>query len=289
MDGEIDVDRADYLLRDGQALGLDFAQYDLDRLVANLVLVRTSNRGYTTAVKEPGLAALESYCITRSRSHQVFVRHHKVSQVGTALRYSCAQFMDTAAATPLLNFLAKLKQMTSDQDRIDALAQYAILDDSWAFQALRKLQRDAKDPLLSACLGVALDRARSLRSIWKRKGDLNPEQNGLLDKYFKEFTSPETGTLRLQEARKRLRERGVLLALFQFKPYVVDRATKQSVMLIQSRGSNLVPASDLSPLIRHLQNLWDEDIHLYAFAEISNTISVDEVLQLMSADPAPVT
>jgi HD superfamily phosphohydrolase len=289
VDGEIDVDRADYLLRDGQALGLDFAQYDLDRLVANLVLVRTPNRGYTTAVKEPGLAALESYCITRSRSNQVFVRHHKVSQVGTALRYSCAQLMNSDAAMPLLNFLAKLKQMTSDQDRMDALAQYAILDDSWAFQALRNLKKDATDPLLDACLGVALDRARSLRSIWKRKGDLNPEQGGLLSTYFKEFTSPETGTLRLQEARKRLRKHGVLLALFQFKPYVVDRATKQSVMLIQSRGSNLVPASELSPLIRHLQDLWDEDIHLYAFAELSNSISVDEVLQMMSADTAPVT
>ena len=197
--------------------------------------------------------------------------------------------MNSDAAMPLLNFLAKLKQMTSDQDRMDALAQYAILDDSWAFQALRNLKKDATDPLLDACLGVALDRARSLRSIWKRKGDLNPEQGGLLSTYFKEFTSPETGTLRLQEARKRLRKHGVLLALFQFKPYVVDRATKQSVMLIQSRGSNLVPASELSPLIRHLQDLWDEDIHLYAFAELSNSISVDEVLQMMSADTAPVT
>jgi len=66
VDGEIDVDRADYLLRDGQALGLDFAQYDLDRLVSNLVLVKTQQLGYTTAIKEPGLAALESYCVTRS-------------------------------------------------------------------------------------------------------------------------------------------------------------------------------------------------------------------------------
>jgi len=49
VDGEIDVDRADYLLRDGQALGLDFAQYDLDRLVSSLVLIRTPERGYTTA------------------------------------------------------------------------------------------------------------------------------------------------------------------------------------------------------------------------------------------------
>ena len=100
VDGEIDVDRADYLLRDGQALGLDFAQYDLDRLVSNLVLIRTPELGYCTAIKEPGLAALESYCLTRSRSHQVFVRHHKVSQVGTALRYASTQLMDTYLLRP---------------------------------------------------------------------------------------------------------------------------------------------------------------------------------------------
>ena len=129
VDGEIDVDRADYLLRDGQALGLDFAQYDLERLVSNLVLIRTPELGYSTAIIEPGLAALESYCLTRSRSHQVFVRHHKVSQVGTALRYASSQLMDAPAAAPLLDFLANLKTVDSDEERSAALEQYAVLDD----------------------------------------------------------------------------------------------------------------------------------------------------------------
>ena len=63
VDGEIDVDRADYLLRDGQALGLDFAQYDLDRLAANLVLVRTPERGYTTAVNDRVLLPLRAIAL----------------------------------------------------------------------------------------------------------------------------------------------------------------------------------------------------------------------------------
>lgn len=133
--------------------------------MANLVLIKTPELGYTTAINEPGLAVLESYCLTRSRSHQVFVRHHKVSQVGTALRYACAQLMDTATATPLLEFLAKLKNLISDEDRAASLAQYAALDDGWCFQALRSLQKSTTEPLLSACLAVVLDRAPKLRSI----------------------------------------------------------------------------------------------------------------------------
>jgi HD superfamily phosphohydrolase len=289
VDGEIDVDRADYLLRDGQALGLDFAQYDLDRLVANLVLVKTSERGYTTAVKENGLAALESYCLTRSRSHQVFVRHHKVTQVGTALRYALTQLMDTAAAAPLLDFLGKLKgsEMASAEERKAVLEQYAVLDDSWAFQALRGLQSSTGESLLHDCLGVALDRARNLRSIWKRKGDLTEHQMRTLEERVKELTSVDGGTLRLQEVRRRLLERGVLFALFQFKPYVKDRITHESVMLILSRDGKLRPASQMSPLIRHLQEFWEEDIPLYAFANRTNPITIDELLELMTPGTEP--
>lgn len=289
VDGEIDVDRADYLLRDGQALGLDFAQYDLDRLAANLVLVRTPERGYTTAVNEPGLAALESYCLTRSRSHQVFVRHHKVCQVGTALRYSCSQFMNTHEADPLKEFLAGLKELTTDEERRASLSQYASLDDGWCFQGLRSLQKTPQADLLSACLDVVLDRAPRLRSIWKRKGDLSETQFESLRERIKEITSAEAGTLRLQEVRRRLLGRGVLFTLFQFTPYAEDRSTKESVMLIRWRNGNLVPASRMSPLIRGLKDLWAEDIHLYAFAEVSNSITIDEVLELMRIGTAPTT
>lgn len=286
VDGEIDVDRADYLLRDGQALGLDFAQYDLERLVSNLVLVKTPELGYTTAINEPGLAALESYCLTRSRSHQVFVRHHKVAQVGAALRYASTQLMDLPGADPLLSFLSDLKGLKTQQDRVDALRQYSILDDGWWFQCLRTLQRTATAPLLSACLAVILDRAPKLRSLWKRKGDLSAAQFAALRDHIQDLTSLEDGTLKLQAARRRLSNKGVLFTLFTFKPYAVNRTTKKSAMLIRARNGTLTPASEMSPLIRHLSDLWAEDIHFYAFAGQENAVTTDEVLTLLgSSEP----
>jgi uncharacterized protein len=286
VDGEIDVDRADYLLRDGQALGLDFAQYDLDRLVANLVLIKTAELGYITAVSEPGLAALESYCVTRSRSHQVFVRHHKVSQVATALRYASMRLMDTSAAGPLLDFLSKLKNVQSDEERRNALHAYAVLDDGWWFQQLRGLQASTSEPLLSACLDVTLDRAPRLRSIWKRKGDLSPEQVSSLQERIRDWTSPATGKVRLQETRRLLLQKGVIFNFFQFRPYVQIRDTKDqdSVMVIRSKNGQLRPASRMSPLIRHLWDLWKEDVPLYAFADRNNAVTTDEVLELMTPD-----
>jgi len=287
VDGEIDVDRADYLLRDGQALGLDFAQYDLDRLVSNLVLIRTNDQGYTTAVNEPGLAALESYCLTRSRSHQVFVRHHKVCQIGTALRYACSQFMYSTQARPLLDFLDGLKALRSNEERSRSLSEYAVLDDTWCFQGLRSLQKKKTTKgLLSACLDAVLDRGPKLRSLWKRKGDLSPEQFQTLRARIKEMTSADTGTVMLQEVRRRLMEKGVLFTLFRFRPYSEDRNSGESVMLIRSRNGALVPASKMSPLIRGLKELWDQDIHLYAFAEVGNQITTDDVLRIMDVADA---
>lgn len=289
VDGEIDVDRGDYLLRDGQALGLDFAQYDLDRLVANLVLVNSPDRGYITAIKENGLAALESYCLTRSRSHQVFVRHHKVAQVGSALRYGLMKLMDSSEAASLLGVLERLKrsEMAGSDEKGEVLLEYAALDDSWAFQALRVLQRSTNDPLLLDCLGVALDRDPKLRSVWKRKGDLTDEQRLRLSDCASQLTSVNGGTLRMQEVRRRLLDNGVLFTFFQFKPYLIDRSTNQSVMQVLSRDGQLRPASQMSPLIRHLKDLWKEDIPLYAFVKQTDSISIDELLELMTPDTSP--
>ena len=57
-------------------------------------------------------------------------------------------------------------------------------------------------------------------------------------------------------------------------------------MLIRARNGTLTPASEMSPLIRHLSDLWAEDIHFYAFAGQENAVTTDEVLTLLgSSEP----
>jgi hypothetical protein len=78
----------------------------------------------------------------------------------------------------------------------------------------------------------------------------------------------------------------VLFTSFRFTPYALDRASGESAMRIRSKSGDLVPASRMSPLIRHLQSLWQEDIHFYAFAQLTNPISIDGVLDLLDSDGA---
>jgi len=83
-----------------------------------------------------------------------------------------------------------------------------------------------------------------------------------------------------------LLQKGVIFNFFQFRPYVQIRDTKDqdSVMVILSKNGQLRPVSQMSPLIRHLWDLWKEDVPLYAFADRNNAVTTDEVLELMIPD-----
>jgi HD superfamily phosphohydrolase len=86
ISGQIDVDRADYILRDGRNYGFDFASFNLERLLGQLVVFKESDGSLVLATKPQGVGFLESFILARYRSYQYGVLHHKASQVGTALQ-----------------------------------------------------------------------------------------------------------------------------------------------------------------------------------------------------------
>lgn len=276
VDGEIDADRADYLLRDGQALGLDFAHYDVDRLVSNLVLVYDPNLGFVTAVKETGLAALESFCLSRSRSNQVFVRHHKVAQAAVALRHASVNAFGDSAATRFVSVIEELGA-PSLSGKADLLHRLAVFDDAWWTQVLREMEKRETDKLTRACLELTLDRRRTLRSVWKRRGDLSDKQFKAINSKVEELIAPKSGPIDLANKRRQLLQQGILIMPFKFKPYSRREPDKKSVMMIKSKGRS-EPASVVSSLINHLQDAWEKDLHLYAFVAHDSNLSIDSVL-----------
>ncbi|HEX3570029.1 MAG TPA: hypothetical protein VHU44_04335 [Acidobacteriaceae bacterium] len=275
VDGEIDVDRADYLLRDGQALGLDFASYDIDRLVNNLVLASHSELGYITAVRESGLPALESFCLSRSRSTEVFVHHHKVAQTNVALRYASVYVYDrTEEGKVLLKFLEGFSRVTPSDDReeIERLLQrFSEFDDGWWIQALRALRRDPpKDPLLKPCLEFILDRSRTLSSVWKRRGDLTSESLAMINESVGAFSTTQKG-IDLASVRETLRKKEILILPFKFRPFVRRPdpvsglpSSGKSLMMVKTNSRGLEPACQVSSRISSLQQAWDSELHLYA-------------------------
>lgn len=276
VDGEIDADRADYLLRDGQALGLDFAHYDVDRLVSNLVLIYDPDLGFVTAVKETGLAALESYCLSRSRSNQVFVRHHKVAQAAAALRHASVRALGHSAASPLVKVIEELGA-SSLAGKKDLLEKLALFDDTWWVHALRQVKHDETNELTVACLELTLDRKRTLQSVWKRKGDLTDKQFKAINSKVDDLIAPGDGLIRLANKRRQLLEKGILIMPFKFKPYARREPDKKSVMMIQSK-ERTEPASTASALISDLQHAWERDIHLFAFTSQQSSLSLENVV-----------
>jgi HD superfamily phosphohydrolase len=268
VDGEVDVDRADYLLRDGRALGLDFANYDLERLISSLVLVKDKDLGYVTAVEEHGIGALESFCLARSRSVQALVRHHKVAQIAAALRYACVralQHRGTESFRKDLNTIGAAKALARDEARA-LLNRFAQYDDVSLLEVLRTLD-PGKDELLAAALDVILRRQPKLVSLWKRKGDLYADHK-LVDARLRQLNERldemfETGEGEdFEERRRNLLSRGVLIVGHKFKPYAVrpmpagrSRPLK-SVIQVQLKGDRkkgkLTAASEVSPLIQSL-------------------------------------
>lgn len=64
MDGELDCDKMDYLLRDSHYCGVTYGQYDLDRFVSTLTVYKKDSR-LQLAIERGGIQALEEFVLAR--------------------------------------------------------------------------------------------------------------------------------------------------------------------------------------------------------------------------------
>lgn len=85
IDGQFDCDRADYVLRDCAAAGVDFGGYDLERIIPNMRLVRSGERWIFRPTLR-ALPALESFYEERSRLYRWIVFHSSCVRSHIALQ-----------------------------------------------------------------------------------------------------------------------------------------------------------------------------------------------------------
>lgn len=64
MDGELDCDKMDYLLRDALYCGVTYGKYDLDRFVSTLTAYKHNNK-LQLAIERGGIQALEEFVLAR--------------------------------------------------------------------------------------------------------------------------------------------------------------------------------------------------------------------------------
>lgn len=79
ISGSLDLDKIEYLRRDGTMCGVPYGEIDVDRLLNSLVLVPAGPGGtLTTGVHEKGVSALESLLFSRYQMYRNVYWHHAV-------------------------------------------------------------------------------------------------------------------------------------------------------------------------------------------------------------------
>lgn len=65
MDGFLDADKLDYLLRDAVNCGVGYGRFDRDSLINNMTVIRNDKGIYELALLKEGIQALESFILAR--------------------------------------------------------------------------------------------------------------------------------------------------------------------------------------------------------------------------------
>jgi HD superfamily phosphohydrolase len=278
-DGELDVDRCDYILRDGRNHSFEFATYDLERLLDNLVVVSDGD-AFILAMQPHGLSAVESFLVARYRSYQYGVRHHKVAQVGAALRYTVARILNSDFESSLVRFKEDLAHIARGEESpeeaqrlLDRFAQY---DDVWWTSLMRQFAYNTNN---DEWVNLVCWRARGPRSLWKRAGEFPAK----LREWNSRLPSPADldAARAWADAEGQLRNEGILVVRHRrFTPWrAVPGDESTSVLTVQLDSGTLVPVTDLSPVVASLREAWMSDIQVQAFATSGCGLSPSDVIE----------
>ncbi len=188
VSGQLDVDRCDYILRDGRNYGFDFASFNLSHLLGELIAVEKDST-LVLSVRSKGISSLDTFVQSRYRSYQFGVLHHKTSQVAAALQYAIRDTISESElrgrkrgeeVTQFVDDLKWLIQYGARRDRHkgalttgpnseqDRLRRFATYDDYWFIELMRANCRpESSDPWMN----LVLYRSPGPRSLWKRIDD----------------------------------------------------------------------------------------------------------------------
>ncbi len=270
VDGELDVDRSDYLLRDARSYGFDYITFDLERLVSSLTVHEDAHGDLTVAILPPGQPAAESLLLARYRIYQWGVFHHKVAQVGTALEMVTRELLEGAFSRPthpLHGFVREIATLADPAAKLAsreaALGMFAMHDDVWWLGELRENAQS------SPMRDLVLARQPGPVSLWKRVSEVpgGPAAVAALNRSL-----PARGDVAAEQAWRQIElsvraDHGVILNRVRFTPVRIDALTGASLLRVGAAASESQPLSELSPLIAALPAAWETDLQVFAFSE----------------------
>ena len=140
IDGEFDCDRADYVLRDCAAAGVDFGGYDLERIIPEMAIYQQGEHWFFRPTLR-ALAAIEAFYEERSKLYRWIVFHHSCVRSHIALQRT------TIAAIRLFEEMDGFKrdevrglsEAVQGIQRLWAFRDFRLCDEGWYFSFLANL------------------------------------------------------------------------------------------------------------------------------------------------------
>jgi HD superfamily phosphohydrolase len=100
VDGQFDVDRLDYLVRDAINAGTEYGNIDADRLLQSLELHQLAEDDWRIGLGARAVSSFETMLVLRAQHYRWVVRHPAVVVANTALERGASLVHDLATATP---------------------------------------------------------------------------------------------------------------------------------------------------------------------------------------------
>ncbi len=127
ISGELDADRADYMLRDGFHSSVTIGGFNLDHLLSNLHLGWCAQTGWTgIAIAEKGLGSLEDFVYSRHQMYRQVYAHKTAQGFDWLLRAAIDEVM---TQQDILDFV---------DDCLSDIEQFKYLTDNYFWEAFRR-------------------------------------------------------------------------------------------------------------------------------------------------------
>lgn len=110
---DIDVDRGDYLRRDGYGSGVGFGSYDIDRLIESITLDEVRREGDRTdfliAPSDASISAVETFLVERYKLYKWLYYHHSIRYFNYCLTKSLKYVIGLRDVLPRLKDKFKIE------------------------------------------------------------------------------------------------------------------------------------------------------------------------------------
>lgn len=281
VDGQIDVDRADYVLRDVRAYGLSAAVYDLDRLVDSLVPVRKGDgQAIVTAILPSGVSAAESFFVARFRMYAWAIFHHKIQQAAAGMRLAIEDVL-TAGGAEIDAFMNTITAIAAGRATDTTLLAFADCDDVWFTGLMRARLRSGVPADIEPWSALFLRRRPGPVSLWKRPSDFPVDDRAGWNRRLPTRDDPELRA-RWDAIVGEFRSEGLIVHRLPFAPWDADPDGESSLRV--ALADTTKPLTRLSPLVRALKPAWDDELQVHIYAAQPGL--ADRLTTLQRLEPA---